>query len=382
MSSLKEVIVFTPDMDSMRSFYENGVGLRTTIADPHWTRFETGGAMLALHPLPGGREREIELAFETAAIDAEVERLRAHGVETGEIRSGSSGRVIQFRDLEGNRLSLKQPADRDRATGEAAPEPEIEVAPALAQVVINCRDLAGALAFYRERLGLKVTYEAAHWVELDSGVTRLALHSRPTGLNHPLHAAQRVAYCLEAPDLDVWVEEMRARGLHFATAPIEEEFGLYAEALDPDGNVVVFRAPRETPSLEEELAEPFESDEVPHVVAIRKPVLKGVKAVSRVVLRPEYHEPKSGKLKLEDELEPEGDVEPRRGVVSTRGGGPERTRLRPKNTRDPKRARAKPAIGRLKKAEQKTIANQKRAAASTSKTRPVKREVARTTRSR
>ncbi len=256
MSRLKKVIVFTPDMDSMRSFYENGVGLRTTIADPHWTSFETGGASLALHPLPDGREREIELAFETPAIDAEVERLRAHGVETGEIRSGSSGRVIQFRDLEGNRLSIRQPEDRGRAPGEVTADPEIEVAPALAQVIINCKDLAGALAFYRERLGLRVAYEAAHWVELDSGVTRLALHARPTGLNHPLHAAQRVAYCLEAPDLDAWVEEMRARGLHFATAPIEEEFGLYAEALDPDGNVVVFQAPRETPSLEEELAEP------------------------------------------------------------------------------------------------------------------------------
>jgi len=382
MSRLKEVIVFTPEMDSMRSFYENGVGLRTTIADPHWTSFETGGASLALHPLPDGREREIELGFETPAIEAELDRLRAHGVEIGEIRSGSFGRVVQFRDLEGNRLSLKQPADRGRATGLAAAEPAIEVDPALAQVVINCKDLAGALVFYRERLGLKVAYEGAHWVELDSGVTRLALHARPTGLNHPLHAAQRVAYCFEAPDLDTWVEEMRARGLHFATAPIEEEFGLYAEAIDPDGNVVVFRAPREAPSLEEELAEPFESDEVPHVVAIRKPVLKGAKAVSRVVLKPEYHEPKAGKAKLEDEFESEGDVEPRRGVVSTRGGGPERTRLKPKNTHDPKRARAKPAIGRLKKAEQKTIANQKRAAAATSKTRPVKREVARTTRSR
>ncbi len=371
MSSLKEVIVFTPDLGSMRSFYEDGVGLKTAYAGPQETRFDTGGATLALYPLPGGRERGIELAFETAAIEAEVERLRARGIEAGEIRSESFGKRVEFRDPEGNWLSFTQTAAPAGTPAGPAPEP----GPAIAQVVINCSDLAAALLFYRERLGLKVASEAAHWVELDGGTARLALHARPIGFNHPLHAAQRVAYCLEAPDLDTWVEEMRARGLHFATAPIEEEFGLYAEAIDPDGNVVVFRAPREQPSLEEELAEAFESDEVPHVVAIRKPVLKGAKAVSRVVLKPEYGEPKAERLKPQIEREP-------RAVASVRGGGPERTRLRPRNTSDPKRARAKPAIGMLKKAGQRSLTSQKKAAASTGKTRPVKRAVARTTRGR
>jgi catechol 2,3-dioxygenase-like lactoylglutathione lyase family enzyme len=363
MSSLKEVIVFTPDLGSMRSFYEDGLGLKPARAGSSGAWFDTAGATLTLQPLAGGREREIELSFGTPELESEMERLRARGVESIEIRPGTSGKRVQFRDSEGNRLSLVEGHDTPGGS-------EL----AIAQVVINCADLARALAFYRDRLGLKVAVESTHWVELDTGSTRLALHTRPAGLNHPLHAGQRVAYCLEAPDLDAWVEEMRERGLHFATAPIEEEFGLYAEAIDPDGNVVVFRAPREEPSLEEELAEAFESDDVPHVVAIRKPVLKGAKATSRVALKPEHEEPKAARLAGNDR-------EPRE-VSTARGSGPERTRIRPHNTSDTKRARAKPAIGRLRKAERKSLTSQKRAAASTSKTRPVKRAVARTTRSR
>jgi predicted enzyme related to lactoylglutathione lyase len=362
MSSLREVIVFTPNLGSMREFYEGGVGLTAAQAGPRAARYGTAGAVLALETLPDGREREIEIAFETSSIEADVERLRARGVEVGEIRSESSGRRVQLRDHEGNRLSLRQ--------GGGVPSDDGGDGPAVATVIVNCRDLLAAVIFYRDRLGLKIAYEAPHWVEFETGATRLALHTRPSGMNHPLHAAQRVAYCLQTPDLDHWVDEMRARGLHFATAPIEEDFGLYAEALDPDGNVVVFREPRPEPSIEEELAEAFESDETPHVVAIRKPVLKGGKAVSRVALKPEYHEPKSVRLKPEPEI---SYYEPEPAAAPVRGAGPGRPRQKPKT----RRLKATPAIGRGKKAVQKSLTRKKSATASASKSKPVKRAAAR-----
>jgi catechol 2,3-dioxygenase-like lactoylglutathione lyase family enzyme len=248
----------------------------------------------------------------------------------------------------------------------------------VATVIVNCRELLAAVIFYRDRLGLKVAYEAPHWVELDAGATRLALHTRPSGLGYPLHAAQRVAYCLETADLDTWVDEMRARGLHFATAPIEEEFGLYAEALDPDGNVVVFREPRPAPSIEEELAEAFESDEVPHVVAIRKPVLKAEKAVSRVALKPEYHGSRVVRLKPDGQLAVLPERKP--AIPSVRGGGPARTRQKPKTTSDTRRVTAKPALGRSKKAAQKSATRRRSATAEAGKSKPVKRAVTRTAR--
>ena len=271
-------------------------------------------------------------------------------MEVGETRSGAGGRWVRLRDDEGNRLYLREAtaAPRPAAGGGA------DRTPALATVIVNCADLPAALAFYRDRLGLRVASEAPHWVELDTGATRLALHTRPSGQNHPLHAGQRIAYCFESPDLDAWVDEMRARGLHFATAPIEEEFGLYAEALDPDGNIVVFREPRPAPPIEEELAEAFESDEVPHVVAIRKPVLKAGKAVSRVALRPEYHEARPSRPRPEPEIEA--------------------------TSRDTKRVKAKPAIGRSRKAGRQAQSRQQNAAATASRSRPVKRAAARGTR--
>ena len=382
MSSLREVIIFTPNIDGMREFYEGGVGLSAAPAGPNRVTFDTAGTTLALQGLAeaaprsvlpgatGPQEREFELAFETSALDTAVQRLRDRGVEVGEARSDASGRQAQFRDHDGNRLSLRE--GPGSGTGDGGERP------AVATVIVNVRELLAAVIFYRDRMGLKIAYEAPHWVEFEAGATRLAIHTRPSGQNHPLHAAQRVAYCLETADLDTWVDEMRARGLHFATAPIEEEFGLYAEALDPDGNVVVFREPRPEPSIEEELAEAFESDESPHLVAIRKPVLKGSKAVSRVALKPEYHESKGGRLNPEPELAllPE----PRLTIPSMRGAGPARTRQKPKTTSDARRVKAKPALGRSKKATQKSAVRQKSATAEVGKTKPVKRAVARTSR--
>ena len=373
MSSLKEIIVFTSNVDEMRRFYEGGIGLAAGHAGPgRWT-FDTARARLALHAVRDSEEREIELGLETVALEAAIGRLRARGVVVGELRSGAGGRWVRLRDDEGNRLSLREAtaAPRGGAGGGA------DRTPAVATVIVNCADLLAAMVFYRDRLGLKVASEAPHWVELDTGATRLALHTRPSGQNHPLHAAQRVAYCLESPDLDAWVDEMRARGLHFATAPIEEDFGLYAEALDPDGNIVVFREPRPAPPIEEELAEAFESDEVPHVVAIRKPVLKAARAVSRVALRPEYHETKAARPRPESEIEA---PEPRPAVASVRGAGPEHARLKPRTSRDTKRAKAKPAIGRRRKAGREAQTRQQSAAATASRSKPVKRAAARGTR--
>jgi len=60
-------------------------------------------------------------------------------------------------------------------------------------------------------------------------------------------------------------------------------------------------------------------------------------------------------------------------VASPRGTGPAGTRVKPKRKHDSKRARAKPAIGRLRKAERKTFKSQKQAIAGASKRKPVKR---------
>ncbi len=358
MRRLVQIIVFTPDVEALRHFYEGGIGLHPVYAGPNWTSYRTAGATLALHPLDGTHQREIELTFDSHDVEAEVERLRARGVvPVGEIQEQDYGTTVQFRDPDGNLVALRGGGDRP---GEAGP--------VLGTVIVNVQDLDEAVAFYRDRLGLATSYVSPHWVEFEAGDVRLAVHKRPAGLHHPLHAAQRVSFCFETLDLEAWVEEIRGREVHFATPPVEQDFGLYAEALDPDGNVVVFRETSPPASYEDELAQPFDEDIPTHTVAMRKPVKKGSKAISRLALRPEYHGAKATARRR-----PSATT---RAVSSVRGAGPDRTRLKPKRTADERKTKAKPGVGRLKKAERVSAARQRSARASASKSRPVKREVA------
>jgi hypothetical protein len=129
-----------------------------------------------------------------------------------------------------------------------------------------------------------------HWVEFDTGATRLAVHHRPEDEDHPRHAEQPIALVFGSDDLTEWCEAMRRRGMHFVTAPVMEEFGVYAEAVDPDGRIVVFHEPPPPASLEEELAAAYEDDGAPQRVAIRKPLKKASTTASQMALKPVHKE--------------------------------------------------------------------------------------------
>ena len=355
MRRLVQIILFTPDVEATRRFYEDGVGLHPVYAGPNWTSYRTAGVTLALHPLGAVHQREIELTFDTPDVEGEVERFRNWGLRpVGEIQEQPYGTTVQFRDPEGNLVALRAGGDRPGDAG-----------PIIGTVLVNVQDLDQAVAFYRDRLGLATSYVSPHWVEFEAGDVRLAVHKRPAGLSHPLHAGQRVAFCLETLDLESWVEEIRERGVSLATAPTEQDFGLFAEVLDPNGNVVVFRETAPPGTFEEELAEPYDQDAPTHQVAMRKPVKKGSKAISRLAVRPEYHG-----AKKKSAMKPLSATT--RAVSSERGEGPDHARLKPKRTGDEKKTRVKPAIGRLKKAERASASRQRTARASASKSRPVK----------
>ena len=168
-----------------------------------------------------------------------------------------------------------------------------------------------------------------------------------------------------------WVDDMRFRGVN-ASTPHDDGFGLRAEAQDPDGNALAFSEAAAPVALEERLAEPFEEDAAPGRLPIRKPLKKGSKAVSRIastlglVGKKPKQEPAKGRT-----------TGSRKRVASVRGAGPSGSRVRPKRTAGSKRARTKPAIGRLRKAERRTLTRKKQAVASASKTRPIKRAAAR-----
>lgn len=370
MDRLLYVIAFTTEFEEMKRFYRDQVGLETGQDNPFWVDFRTTGARFALMAVHPGMTKEVELSLHAPHLDETVAALRARGVPfIGDVKRIPFGRVAHLRDPEGNLVSLYAP--------DQVPD-ELEGGPRLVALV-NAADFAGTTAFYRDTLRLPVADEAEGWIEFETGGTRLAVHRRARGDDHPDHAEPRVVFGVEFPDLDDAAARMRARGLRFSTAPTDADFGPYAEAVDPEGAVVLFREPATEPTLEERLAAPFDDDDTPARIAIRKPVNKQSKAISRIVAKPEYKASRKA-AKPKQAAAKAAAAKPKPKVAraaSTRGAGPEGARKKPKTTRDVKRAKAKPATGRAKKAAVRAGAGKKRAVARASKARPVKREVSR-----
>ena len=368
MDRLLYVIVYTTDLQATTRFYRDQIGLEPVQENPHWIDYRTGGARLGTMAVHPGMACEIEVSLHAPQLESTVAALRARGVTfMGEIKAIPFGRVAHLRDPNGTLISLYAP---DRV-------PEMLDGPTRLTVMINADDFSGTVGFYRDLLGLEVAAEDRGWVEFDTGLTRLAVHRRARGGEHPEHAGQKVVVGFEVESLDAAAEAMRAGGLHFSTAPTDADFGPYAEAVDPETSLVVFREPAPELALEEVLAAAYDDGDTPARSAIRKPVQKQSKAMSRVVIKPDY-KPK----KQRAAARPTATPVRRQAAASTRGAGPAGSRLKPKTTRDVKRAKAKPASGRAKKASVRSAAGKKRAVARASKARPVKKAASRGARKR
>jgi predicted enzyme related to lactoylglutathione lyase len=349
-----EVLLYTSDMKRMRAFYEREIGLRYDTAVAQWTSYPTRGALLALRAVSEDHSPHAEITFATDDLDGTLRGLSERGVKVaGQIEVHGWGRLARFLDPEGNALAVAQPT-QPIPMGDGL---------RLGSAVIHTRDLAAAKSFYHHVLGLKLLADSPWWVEFDGGVATLAL--RPRAAAGEESDGPAVSFGFRMKGLMEWAEEARDRGLHFATAPRDEDWGVFADTNDPDGNEVRFYEPAEEPALEEELAEGFDDEGAPHQAAIRKPLKKASKAASLVAIKPSYRAKKRSTRKRPSATTTR--------VASVRGMGPDRTRAKPKRTGDEKKAKTKPAIGRLRKAERRTLKRKKTAVASASKRKPVKR---------
>ena len=407
MRRLLHVISFTSDLEASKAFYRDVLGLTVAADTPFMVNFATDGGGLMLLAAAPSQKREVELCFESDSVSAAVEKLRGRGVQfTDELRHLTFGSVIHFRDPEGNLLSILQPGTAGRgAAAEAAPHTAVHegsgdggrtatavaeapatkaatgagTTPRISTAIVNCRDLAAARAYYAHLLGLHVSVDSPTWVQFDTGDIRLAIHSLRDRNATDLHLSQPMSFGFTVADLGIWIEAARARGVQFASVPIDEGLGLTAEIEDPEGNIVVVREPISEATLEERLAEAFEED-VPPRAAIRSPNRKAEHHVSWVAQRPDYKPPRRSAAKTQEELaaREERVAERAKHVASPRGTGPVRSRAKPKSLSDPKRAKTRPATGMLKKAEARTLTTANRAAASASKSRPLKRAASNT----
>ena len=407
MKRLLHVVSFTSDLALSKRFYRDGIGLTVGADTPFMVNFSSDGAGLVLLAVAPAQRKEVELCFESEQVTTAVEKLRGRGVEfIDELRHLAFGSVIHFRDPEGNLLSLLQPGS---GAGESTLEREAPAAarkggeadavsgalalaeaaygtatggPTLSTAIVNARDLTGARAYYSHLLALRESLDSPAWVQYDTGGIRLALYSRRDRNAIELHHTQPVSFGFTVDHLEEWMDAARARGVDFLSAPADEGFGLTAEVVDPEGNVVVVREPVSEETLEERLAEAWE-DEVPHQVAMRSPGRKTEKHASWVAVKPDYKIAKKAAAKsaAKSAAKPVESLDgeaPAHGKQTddSRGAGRSNVRQGERTTSDAQRARTRPAIGRQKKATARVLGTAKKAAAKAGKLKPVKRAVA------
>lgn len=360
MRHLIYVIACTARFEEMRDFYERGLRLPLRHAERDWAEFDTAGAAFALQREDDPARQGLVLRFATDDLDATLDELAGRGIEPAHgVGDSERGRVADLWDADRNLISLLQPA---------TPVPS-GAGQRMSAVILNVRDMAAATAFYRDRFGLTAVVESPWWTEFDAGATRLSLHPRVAPGRELRHNAQAIVVGFAAQDLAELEDELADRGVSFSGGPVEERYGRFAEVQDPDGRVVLFResGPRHGPSPEE-LSEAFETDAPTHA-AMRPAGKQYARKVSRVAVKPAYREKKAAKVAPPRPA-------PKRSAPSERGAGPAGTRRKPRKRNDPERVKTRPAIGRLRKAEDRSVRRKKRAVASASRAKPVKRRAA------
>lgn len=100
----------------------------------------------------------------------------------------------------------------------------------LKYVIANVSDLAAAVAFWRDTVGLKLKLQTPEWAEFDTGTTRLAL--QPASPANPAGTWQPG---LRVPDLATKRSELSSRGVNVGAAPQVEHGFLLSLFIGPDG---------------------------------------------------------------------------------------------------------------------------------------------------
>jgi catechol 2,3-dioxygenase-like lactoylglutathione lyase family enzyme len=108
----------------------------------------------------------------------------------------------------------------------------------LFEVIVYVRDMDAQVRFYRDLLGLSISwpagladYSAEHWVAFDAGGVALALHS---GGQHSAGTPPR--YGFKVTDIVATRKELRARGVECSEVRSPAPGVQVVDCKDPEGN--------------------------------------------------------------------------------------------------------------------------------------------------
>jgi lactoylglutathione lyase len=104
----------------------------------------------------------------------------------------------------------------------------------LGYVIESVEDMARAVKFYRDVVGLPLRFQSEGWSEFSTGETVLALH--PDSEKNP---SGRVELAFLADDLQKFYEEMTRRGVRFSMPPTKQGYGgMLGQFVDSEGALV------------------------------------------------------------------------------------------------------------------------------------------------
>lgn len=102
------------DMERAVAFYRDTLGLDVTSTSSDWSELDAGGLMIGLNARESASVSEsggAVVSFQPdGSIEEELERLKARGASIeGEISDHEWGRILPFKDSEGNDLQFYTP---------------------------------------------------------------------------------------------------------------------------------------------------------------------------------------------------------------------------------------------------------------------------------
>ena len=240
ITRLSHVALQTPDVERLRTYYTERIGLAAYDEGDGAVYLASGGPGPALELRPGDEPRLDHVGFELAAEREEelLARLSDAGVAVSTASDPEPGfaRVHDLADIEGNRLQLavidEARAPAPRGIGAVVPNK-------LGHIASRTRNAEAVVDFYESALG----FRWSDWMgdffvfmrcNADHHSVNFVNASRPGHLHHFAFELTDASRVIAA------VDDLAAHGITLIWGPGRHPVGhnLFTYHADPDGNVV------------------------------------------------------------------------------------------------------------------------------------------------
>jgi catechol 2,3-dioxygenase-like lactoylglutathione lyase family enzyme len=226
------------DIGEARSWYAQRLGLEPILAFPTLLAYQVGQDIFTVFETPAaGTAQNTVAIWSVPDLRAEVDRLRARGVEFADLDLGGDEQTIDgimagadsegpdvlnawFQDGDGNWISLVE--------GPSHPgEPPVEMGIGL---MLAAADLARAKAWYSDKLGL----EPLHYLPNEEMVYRQGATHFSVYQTESAGTAKNTVAVWRVDDLRAEAADLRARGVVFDDYEIDGVKTIDGIYIDPD----------------------------------------------------------------------------------------------------------------------------------------------------